>query len=137
MIDRNLGLIFILLVSASCRRFQRFEGEYISGSVSVSEGLFPQARRPNTVLFIVARNHADIPVAVRRFINPSFPLHYSLGRQDLTVPGARWTGPLTLLASVDQDGVIGPPAKGDMIGVYPGAVQVGDSRVDIQINQIN
>lgn len=69
----------------------------VSGTVNVAPALLGKAQQPGSVLFIVARNRGDVPVAVREIVNPSFPCRFTIGAEDLILPGA-WGGGLRLSA---------------------------------------
>ncbi len=58
---------------------------YIAGKVEVSDRLQKRAEIPNNTCSIVVKNEADVPVAIKRMINPSFPLAFEVTEQDLLI----------------------------------------------------
>ena len=61
----------------------------------------------NWKLFLIARSHGQeqgIPVAVKRLEAVEFPHRFSLGTQDVMMPGAEFTGTMSLTARIDRDG---------------------------------
>jgi hypothetical protein len=90
---RALLLLFTALASG-CQWSRQAP---ITGVVNVSPDLLGKAQSPNAVLFVVARNLGGVPVAVREIVNPAFPYKFSIGPEDLILPGA-WTSGLTVTA---------------------------------------
>ncbi|MBT3392442.1 MAG: hypothetical protein HN833_00475 [Elusimicrobiaceae bacterium] len=58
---------------------------HIAGQIEVSERLQKRAEVPNNTCSIVVKNEADVPVAIKRIINPSFPLAFEITEQDLLI----------------------------------------------------
>jgi hypothetical protein len=59
------------------------------------------------VLFVIARTQGaggGPPLAVLRIAEPSFPLDFSIGPENVMVPGRRFEGPISLSARLDGDG---------------------------------
>jgi len=57
----------------------------ISGRVEVADRLLKTATAANVSCSVVAKNEADVPIAIKRIINPSFPLEFSIDKNDLDV----------------------------------------------------
>lgn len=116
----------------ACARSGNF---HISGTITVASSLQDKAPRPNLVLFIIAKNGGSVPVAVRRIVNPQFPLEFSLDTQDLLVPG-RWPGgPLTVEVQMNSHGNVGQPKSGDLEGTASTPVAPEQGGVYIVINR--
>jgi hypothetical protein len=86
------------------------------------------------VLFIIAKNPGGVPVAVRRIVNPTFPVSYQLTSEDLIVPGTVPSGPLSLEVEMNTHGNVGAPVKGDLKGAHPDAVFSGERGVHVVID---
>ncbi len=90
----------------------------------------------NWKLFLIARAHGQergIPIAVKRLEAVEFPHRFSLGTQDVMMPGAEFAGTLTLTARIDRDGDAraGP---GDIVGQQ--IVEAGDENVEVVLKHI-
>ena len=94
-----------------------------------------KAPHGNDVLFIIAKNKGGIPVAVRRVVNPLFPVEFSLNADDLIVPGAQPKEPLWLQAQLNTHGKAGAAVKGDFEGVLHDPIRPGKRRVRIIIDR--
>lgn len=90
-------LIAALLAGLSVAGCQWGERAAISGSVNLDPALLGKAQNPGAVLFIVARNPGDIPVAVKEIVTPDFPCRFTIGKEDLILPDA-WNGDLKVTA---------------------------------------
>jgi hypothetical protein len=107
----------------------------IQGTVNVSEAL--QSKIPkNGTLFIFARSEGvkrGPPLAVKRIPDIQLPYEFTLGPQDVMMPGTVFEGPMVLAARIDTDGDAraGP---GDIEG-FVGA-QPGDMTVELLLNHI-
>ncbi len=110
-------------------------GSTIAGQVSVSPELAGRIGAAH-ILFIIARRGPGLPFAVRRIVDPRFPLHYRLGPEDAMMAGAPFTGEVTVVARLSVAGGAGPAQPGDMEGEHPGKVTVGVQDADIVINRI-
>ncbi len=114
----------------------RAKGFSLSGTVTVSTPLHERAQRPNSVLFIVAKNMGGVPVAVRRVVNPVFPVLYRLSAPDLLLPGAAPRGPFLIEVEENSSGDVGRPQPGDLEGRRPDPVPNGSRQGDVVINRI-
>ena len=60
------------------------EGRFnVTGTVTVPERLAKVAEADNNSCAIIVKNAADVPVAIKRVVNPKFPLEFKLGEDDL------------------------------------------------------
>lgn len=98
----------------------------VGGTVTLAAHLRHRLPRTNAVLFIVARNMGGVPLAVRRIVNPQFPVYYSLDSADLIVPGSRPKGPFKILVQMNTHGNVGSPKKGDFEGECPDPALSGE-----------
>jgi hypothetical protein len=111
------------------------------------EGLLelPAARKkdvaPADLVFLSARAVSDTPgvrgslVAVKRFPATKFPIPFSLGPQDMMIPGGAFSGELTITARIDKDGDPMTHKKGDVVGVAD-HVKVGAKGVKVVLGEL-
>lgn len=113
-------------------------GDVIGGTIRIAPSLAGEVS-PGTVLFIIARKGEGPPLAVKRVPHPSFPLPYTLGPEDLIMPGTAFEGKVFVLARVKKEGTASPPGPGDLEGAYPqNPVDIGTQHaqpVDIVIDK--
>jgi cytochrome c-type biogenesis protein CcmH len=97
----------------------------VSGTVVLApefEGKTPE----NAVLFIIARNGAGPPLAVKRISQPRFPVEFSIGPEDRMIQERPFAGPIELAARIDRDGNATTRSPGDVTGTAAGGpVQPG------------
>jgi cytochrome c-type biogenesis protein CcmH len=103
----------------------------ISGTVRLAAE--PSLPLPEgAALFLIARTGSGPPLAVKRMVNPQFPVYYSLGPENLMFPGRPFTGQVDVSARMQVSGTVGPLQPGDLVGHYAGnPVTVGATGVDI------
>ncbi|MBI4056039.1 MAG: hypothetical protein HY399_00625 [Elusimicrobia bacterium] len=109
---------------------------HITGTIGLDPNLESRAKRPNTVLFLIAKNHAGIPVAVKRIINPQFPLKFEIDSEDLVLPGGSWTGPLHVEVLVNNHGHAGVILPGDLTGSHSTLVATGSTPISITVDKV-
>ncbi len=124
---------FLCLGLASCKKFRG--NLAISGSITVSGNLINEVMHREESLFIVVKDAGGTPIAVKRIVNPQFPVFYKINSDDLLLPDAHLKYPLTVEAQLSTKGKIGPPVPGDFVGIYPNSVSPRQSRVGIVINR--
>ena len=89
----------------------------------------------NWKLFLYARPvgvAAGPPVAVKLLDSVKFPHAFTLGQENVMMPGSTFEGEMTLTARIDQDGDArsGP---GDLEGIA--TINAGDEKVDLVIDR--
>lgn len=129
----RLGPLLFLPLLASCAPGAQ-DAFSLRGSITAPPRLQKRAEKPNSVLMVVAANSAGVPVAVKRIINPRFPLHYSMNENDLLLPGPIWRGPLNVTVYVNKHGRLGIQKKRDLRGYHRGTARSGDRNVNIVID---
>lgn len=107
----------------------------IQGTVSLSEGL--KNKMPeNATLFLFVRN-LDVkrgpPLAVQRIPEIKMPYKFSLGPQDIMIPGTPFDGPMVLTGRIDSDGDARVGA-GDIEGFVK--VKPGDKNIELLLNHL-
>lgn len=111
----------------------------IQGIVSVDSKLEIKVDA-KAVLFIIARSANSTrrpPLAVRRVEAPVFPLSYSLGPENVMVPGVPFSGKVVISARLDKDGNPMTREPGNLTGEYKkNPVEIGSKEVDILIDHI-
>jgi hypothetical protein len=111
-------------------------GEFkVSGTITIAAHLQSKVPRQNFVLFIVATNLGGVPVAVKRIVNPQFPVSYTLTDEDLIVPGSDPKEPLLVQVQMNTHGNVGKPVRGDLVGHHPDPVRSGERWAHIVIDQ--
>lgn len=125
--QKGVQLVLNNLISA--------EASNIQGTVDVSVGL--QKKVPeNGTLFIFVRSEGvkrGPPLAVKRIPDIQFPYEFTLGPQDIMVPGTVFEGSMVLTARIDVDGDAraGPGDIEGFVGANP-----GDRKVELLLNHL-
>jgi hypothetical protein len=88
----------------------------VQGTAQITSDLAERAARPNTMLFLVARNEDGVPVAVKKVINPVFPLDFQMTPADLIMPDIL-TKTVYLEAFLNNHGQLGVLKSGDLTGL--------------------
>ncbi len=114
-------LAALVLLPGACAQ-RKFE---VSGTITIVAHLRSKAVQPNAVLFIIAKNLGGVPVAIKRLVNPHFPVVFKLEEEDLLVPGSRPPGPLHVEVQLNSHGFVGRPARGDLEGRTKESVDPG------------
>jgi hypothetical protein len=87
------------------------------------------------VLFIVVKNRGGVPVAVKRIVNPQFPVEFKVVSADLLVPGTAPDDALSVEVQMNTHGNAGKAVKGDLGGDYPDPVYAGSRGVHVVIDK--
>lgn len=112
---------------ASLRYFFR-----VSGTVALRPGAVPPLPA-NTMLFVVASNESGVPVAVKKVINPVFPMRFEISKSNLIMPDLL-TRRVTVEAFLNRHGRLGIVEKGDLKGGSGAPVAVRAKKVDILLS---
>ena len=90
----------------------------------------------NATLFLFARNlnvKRGPPLAVQRIPKIKMPFKFSLGPQDIMIPGTPFDGPMVLTGRIDADGDARVGA-GDIEGFVK--VKPGDTNLELLLNHL-
>jgi hypothetical protein len=99
----------------------------LSGRVEVPERLLKTATASNVSCAIVAKNEADVPIAIKRIINPAFPLDFAIDRNDLLIDS--FSGNIKLEVQINNHGNLGVLKAGDIFGEAPGFYAAGQKDI--------
>ncbi|MEI7481306.1 MAG: hypothetical protein WCK75_03040 [Elusimicrobiota bacterium] len=108
-------LVFILLSAYFIYPFALRSAFLIRGTAEVTFELAERATKPNTMFFLVAKNEGGVPVAVKKIINPVFPLDFQMTPSDLIMPDIL-TKKIYLEAFINSHGELGVFKNGDFKG---------------------
>lgn len=92
----------------------------VSGTVTVPERLAEMAQADNNSCAIIVKNEADVPIAIKRVVNPKFPLEFTLGEEDLLTGTVE--GNLKMEVQINNHGQLGMIKQGDIFGACEQAV---------------
>lgn len=101
----------------------------ISGTISIAE---KYKKKPNFMLFIVLKNKGDIPIAIRKTINPSFPLEFTLTANDLIMPDLL-SRKVYIEAYLNNHGVLGKSKTSDMLGRIKKPIFINSKKIEIPL----
>ncbi|MDD2772103.1 MAG: hypothetical protein PHP45_00230 [Elusimicrobiales bacterium] len=107
----------------------------VSGEVNLAGRLAKRVGAPNTVCYVVARNAGDVPVAIKRYVNPSFPLKFNITAKDMLLADS-WNGPLRLEAQVNNRGQVGQLQAGDMFAGKSKFVRFYAANVSLTVDKM-
>lgn len=125
------GILPVLLALGACSK-REFR---LAGTVTIASSLQHQLALGNSVMFIIAKNQGDVPLAVHRIVNPRFPVAFSMNDDDLIVPEIPRDTPLRVQVQMNSHGAVGTPLRGDLEGTHPNLVYPGDRRIHIVIDR--
>lgn len=110
------------------------EGRFnISGTVTVPERLVAMAQADNNACAIIVKNEADVPVAIKRVVDPKFPLTFTLGEEDLLAETV--DGNLKLEVQINNHGQLGFIKQGDIFGASTTPVTPHSKDVIVQADK--
>ncbi len=90
------------------------EGFTLAGRVDVAERLRKPAQANNVSCSIVVKNEADVPIAIKRIINPKFPMDFNINKEDLLIDDVE--GNIKLEVQINSHGNLGVLKSGDIFG---------------------
>ena len=137
----NMKKIIALLVALGCAGVYYYythlpaqEGRFeMAGVVQVPERLLELAQADNNSCAIIVKNEADVPVAIKRVVNPKFPLTFTLGEEDLLAESV--DGDLKLEVQINRHGQLGIIKEGDVFGSVDGFVNAHTKDVVIDADK--
>jgi cytochrome c-type biogenesis protein CcmH len=114
-------------------------GKTIAGKITVAPKLKDEIDG-RAALFIIVRQaggSAGPPLAVKKIDKPTFPLHYSIGPENVMMQGTAFAGKLTITARLDKDGNAMTREAGNLLGDYKmNPVDAGSQNVDLVLDQL-
>jgi len=108
---------------------------HVSGTVTVSERLAKRAAKPNTVCFVIVKNMGDVPVAIKRVVNPTFPLNFSVKHKDLILSDS-WNQQLKVEVQINDHGKVGVLSAGDMFGSADDTIKLFAKDVVVNVDKM-
>jgi len=111
----------------------------IEGTISVDPKLKAKLDSRDALYIIVrsAGSAGGPPLAVKKVERPVFPLSYSLGPENMMIPGRPFSGKVDVSVRLDKDGNAMTRDPGSLKGDYKkNPVEIGSQRVDIIIDQV-
>ena len=87
------------------------------------------AQADNNSCAIIVKNEADVPVAIKRVVNPKFPLAFTMGEEDLLA--ANLDGNLKLEVQINNHGQLGVVKQGDIFGSADGAIKPNAKNITV------
>ena len=107
---------------------------YITGTVEVPQRLAKLAEADNNSCAIIVKNAADVPVAIKRVVNPKFPLAFELTEDDLLASNV--DGDLKLEVQINSHGKLGVIKEGDIFGAVQTTVKPNSKEVLVQADKM-
>lgn len=107
--------------------------EPIIGTISLGNpALEATANQPNAVCYLIMKDQWGISVITKRWLNPKFPIDFTLTPEDLLLPTRPWKGPFfaeaALFLSLDPAKELPPPPSAKKVEsadlVNPGATSL-------------
>ena len=130
-------LAFILAVICAgvcyyyCNHLPAQQGRFdLAGTVTVPERLLPLAQADNNSCAIIVKNEADVPVAIKRVVNPKFPLPFALGEEDLLTENVG--NELKLEVQINSHGQLGIIKEGDVFGSVDGFITANAKDITVE-----
>lgn len=133
--------VFVLLLAAVsvgvcyyCMHRATQEARFsVAGTINVPQRLLPLAQADNNACAIIVKNEADVPVAIKRVVNPKFPLSFTLGEEDLLAESV--DGTLKLEVQINSHGQLGIIKEGDVFGAAGGSVTAHDKNIVVEADK--
>lgn len=107
----TLGIGTYFYSNAEAPANQKF---VLSGRVEVVNRLLKNAQANNVACSIIAKNEADVPIAIKRVINPTFPLEFEIAKEDLLIDS--YDGKIKMEVQINSHGSLGVLKSGDIFG---------------------
>ncbi len=114
-----------------CKHLPEQQGRFnIAGTVTVPERLLQLAQADNNSCAIIVKNEADVPVAIKRVVNPKFPLQFTLGEEDLLTESVG--NELKLEVQINNHGQLGIIKEGDVFGNIDGLISANAKDLTVE-----
>ena len=114
-----------------CKHLPAQEGRFnLAGTITVPERLLQLAQADNNSCAIIVKNEADLPVAIKRVVNPKFPLQFTLGEEDLLTESVG--DELKLEVQINNHGQLGIIKEGDVFGSVDGFVTAHAKDIQVE-----
>lgn len=133
---KKVIILLIAVIGAAacyyyCSHLPEQEGRFeVAGTVEVPQRLLQLAQADNNSCAIIVKNEADIPVAIKRVVNPKFPLAFTLGEEDLLTENV--AGDLKLEVQINRHGQLGIIKEGDVFGAAEGTIDAHSKGVTVE-----
>lgn len=109
----------------------------ISGRILLAPEL-KDARPGGGILFVIARPQGargGPPLAVLRIPDPSFPLDFTIGPENVMIPSMRFEGAISLSARLDADGNAMTRGAGDISSETQEPLSPGEGGVELLLSK--
>jgi len=106
----------------------------LAGVIEVPERLEQYADAKNMTCSIIVKNQADVPIAIKRIINPQFPLNFKVDAKDLLVSAPE--GSVKLEVQINNHGNLGILKAGDIFGSAEGVYEPNSKDILISANKM-
>ncbi|WP_424245793.1 hypothetical protein Dip510_000730 [Elusimicrobium posterum] len=135
---KNFFTLIILgaLVFCAFSFYTKTESEKfaLTGTVEVPERLIKYAHSKNMTCSLIVKNEADVPIAIKRIINPEFPLTFKVDSKDLLVGNPE--GPVKLEVQINSHGNLGILKAGDMFGSAEGLFEPNSKDIIVKADKM-
>ena len=128
-----LAIASVLVCGYAWKRTVHESRFSISGTVVVPERLTALAQADNNACAIIVKNEADVPVAIKRVVDPKFPLAFTLGEEDLLTESVE--GTLKLEVQINSHGQLGFIKQGDIFGASEERIKSNAKDVIVQADK--
>ena len=129
-----LALLLAVICAGVCYYYIHLpaqEGRFnLAGTVTVPERLLALAQADNNSCAIIVKNEADVPVAIKRVVNPKFPLAFTMGEEDLLTESVG--NDLKLEVQINNHGQLGIIKEGDVFGSVDGMITAHTKGINVE-----
>ena len=122
-----IALVSVVVCAVCATRTVHEKRFAISGTVTVPERLVAMAQADNNSCAVIIKNEADVPVAIKRVVNPKFPLQFTLGEEDLLTGTVE--GKLKMEVQINSHGQLGLIKQGDIFGACETMIEPNSQHV--------
>lgn len=134
-----LGAVSFLFAGCKKIPWGKKKNPAISGTINAAKTLMPnEAEMPNAVCYLFLKDNWNVPIVVKRWLNPRFPLYFRLTPNDLYVPTRPWKGPYTIeayLFTSDSKTQELPPPPDAAYGAWPATVEPGSQNITLVLKK--